>query len=547
MFFETRLTTALIARYTAAGHWGQTVLHDLLVAHAARTPDKPAVVDRHGTLTYRELLALVDRLALGLLELGVRPRDVVGVQLPNWREFVLASLAIERIGAVVNPITTILRHREMRDIVALGRPAVLIVPEVFRGFRHVDLALELQVDAPWLRHIVVVGSAPRGTVAWERLAAEPWEQRVSPRVLDYLRPDATEIGELAFSSGTTGQPKGVLHTHNSLMLIVGSTLRRQNIGPECVSLVVLPLGHNAGYFYGLRLALQAGGTAVLQDVWHAAEALELCERYRVTHTEGTTTFIIDLLAAPDLERRDLSSLRMVMCGGSPIPPAVAEEAQRRLPGFFCPVYGMTEQGQTISCHPTMPPEKVRTTVGTLQPEMEAKIVDAEGRALPPGAEGRLLTRGPMNFAGYIQGRAFTAQFFDAEGFFDSGDLARRDEEGYITITGRAKDIIIRGGENLPVKEIEDVLAAHPAVREAVVVGVPDQRLGERACACVCLRPGTTLTLDDLRAHFAAHRVTKQFWPEELAIYDEFPRTPAGKIQKFKLREELTRQRANADD
>lgn len=541
MFFETRLTTELIARYTAAGYWAPMVLHDLLVSHAAHRPEKPAVVDRSGTLTYRELLALVDRVAVGLLELGVRPRDVVSVQLPNWREFVVAALAIERIGAVVNPITTILRHRELREIVALGRPAALIVPEVFRGFRHVDLALELQAEAPWLRHVVVVGSAPAGTVPWERLAGEPWEQRVPPRVLDHLRPDAAEIAELAFSSGTTGQPKGVLHTHHTLMLAVGSTLRRQQIGPECVSLVVLPLGHNAGYFYGLRLALQAGGTVVLQDVWDPAAAIALIERHRVTHTEGTTTFIIDLLAAPDLGRRDLSSLCMVMCGGSPIPPAVAEEAQRRLAGFFCPIYGMTEQGQTISCHPSMPPEKVRRTVGTLQPEMEAKIVDADGHVLPPGAEGRLLTRGPFNFVGYIQGRAFSEQFFDAEGFFDSGDLARRDAEGYVTITGRAKDIIIRGGENLPVKEIEDLLATHPAVREAVVVGVPDPRLGERAWACVCLRPGASLTLDDLRAHFAAQRVTTQFWPEALAIYDEFPRTPAGKIQKFKLREELGRQ------
>jgi cyclohexanecarboxylate-CoA ligase len=538
VFFETRLTTDHIRRYVAAGHWGQAVLHDALVAQAARTPDKAAVIDRAGTLTYADLLAQADRVALGLLELGVRPRDVVAVQLPNWREFVVAFLAIERIGAVVNPITTILRQREVREIVALGQPTAIIVPDTFRSFDHAAMALELQADAPWLRQVIVVGSAPLGAVPWERLAAEPWEERVDRRVLTYLRPDANDIGELAFTSGTTGQPKGVMHTHNTLLLAVGSTLRRQEIGPACVSLVFLPVGHNAGYFYGVRLALQAGGTVVLQDTWDAAEALRLIERHRVTHTEGTTTFIIDLLAQPDLERHDLSSLRLVMCGGAQIPPALAAEAQRRLAGFFCPVFGMTEQGQTISAHPSMPAEKVRTTVGTPQPEVEVRIVDADGRPLPPGAEGRMLIRCPMNFAGYVQGRAFTAPYFDTEDFFDTGDLARMDEQGYITITGRAKDIIIRGGENIPVKEVEDLLAAHPCVLEAVVVGIPDPRLGERACACVRLRPGTTFTLDDLRQHFAAHRVTKQFWPEALEIVADFPRTPSGKVQKFKLRAAL---------
>lgn len=545
MFFETRLTTEHIRRNVAAGHWARAVLHDLLAGHAARTPEKPAVIDRAGALSYRDLLAQVDRVALGLLELGVRPRDVVALQLPNWREFVVAFLAIERIGAVVNPITTILRHREVGEIIALGQPSALIVPDTFRGFGHADMALELQRDAPWLRHVIVVGGAPPCAVPWERLAAEPWEQRIDRRVLGYLRPDANDIGELAFTSGTTGQPKGVMHTHNTMLLAVGSTLRRQAIGPECVSLVFLPVGHNAGYFYGVRLALQAGGTVILQDTWDASEALRLIERHGVTHTEGTTTFIIDLLAEPRLEGYDLSSLRLVMCGGAQIPPALAAEAQRRLPGFFCPVFGMTEQGQTISAHPSMPAEKVRTTVGTPQPEVEVRIVDTDGTLLPPGAEGRMLIRCPMNFVGYVQGRAFTAPYFDAEDFFDTGDLARCDEDGYITITGRAKDIIIRGGENIPVKEVEDILAAHPSVLEAVVVGIPDPRLGERACACVRLRPGTSLALDDLRQHFAAHRVTKQYWPEALEIVADFPRTPAGKVQKFKLRAELAERYGSA--
>jgi cyclohexanecarboxylate-CoA ligase len=543
VFFETRLTTERIRAHTAAGHWRGRVLCDFVQEHAARAPEHPAIIgpgDRPA-LSYRALLEQADRAALALLERGVRPADVVSVQLPNWPEFVVLLLACERIGVVMNPLTPILRERELAQMLALGQSRVLVVPGAFRGFDHGQMAAKLAAQAPSLDTVIVCGpgAAPR-TVTWDAFLGDR-ERPVDPRDrawLDRLRPDPNAVTELAFTSGTTGEPKGVLHTHNTAVATVGSTLRRQGLHPGSVVHVASPVGHNSGYFYGVRLALQAGGTIVLQDVWDPREAARLIEQHRITFTMGASTFLIDLLGVSDLERYDLTSLEVFMCGGASIPPALAQEAMRRLPGRLCPVFGMTEHGHSTGTDPDTPLEKVCTTDGSPQPEMELRIADAAGRPLEPGQEGRLLLRGPFNFIGYIQGRRFSDAFFDDEDFFDSGDLAYLDADGYLRITGRAKDLIIRGGENVPVKEIEDVLAQHPNVREVALVGIPDPRLGERGVAFVRLAPGTTFSLDEMRAFLAAQNMTRQFWPEQVLAVEDFPRTASGKIQKYLLRARL---------
>jgi acyl-CoA synthetase (AMP-forming)/AMP-acid ligase II len=356
--------------------------------------------------------------------------------------------------------------------------------------------------------------------------------------LERLRPDANTVTELAFTSGTTGVPKGVLHTHNTAVATVGSTMRRQGIDHTKVVHVVTPVGHNAGYFYGVRISLQGGATIVFQDIWDPKEALRLIQEHRVTFSYGASTFLIDLLACPEFDEHDLSSFEIYMCGGASIPPALAEECMRRLPGRLCPIFGMTEHGHSTGTDPDTPFEKVCSTDGSPQPEMELKVVDEYGRRLPPCTEGRLMLRGPFNFIGYIQGREFSEQFFDDEDFFDTGDLAYLDEDGYVRITGRAKDLIIRGGENVPVKEVEDILARHPDILEVALVGAPDPRLGERGVAFLRMLPARSMSLEQMRDFLRAEQVTQQFWPEAVQIVDEFPRTASGKIQKFKLRESV---------
>lgn len=542
--FETRLTRAHVDRYRGAGHWGDRVLLDVADRWASESPDRVAVIDGRRTLTYGGVLGAADRVAWGLLGLGIRRGDVVSAQLPNWSEFVVLLLATERIGAALNPISTILREREVEQIVRLARSRVLVTAARFRAFDHLDMALALRSAVPTLEHVAVVGGpAVPDAIAWERLEGTDLP-REALAGLGLLRPRADDVTEVAFTSGTTGMPKGVMHTHDTALCTVGSTMRRQRIGPRDVILVSLPVGHQAGYFWGPRLALQSGATLVMQDTWDAAEAARLIERHGVTFAMGATTHLVDIL-----ERRapaGLRSLRIYMCGGANIPPAVAERAVRELPGRFCPVFGMTEHGHSTGTDESTPIEKVITTAGSFQPEMEARVVDPDGRALPPGQEGRLALRGPFNFVGYVQGREFTAPYFDADDFFDTGDLAVIDAGGYLRITGRTKDLVIRGGEKIPVKEIEDLLARHPAVRDVAVVGVPHERLGEQAVACVRPREGATLTLEDMRRFLDEHRVTRQFWPEELVLYEgDMPRTASGKIQKFRLREDLASKRARA--
>ena len=539
MFLETRLTNERIRLHTRAGHWVGRLLRDYLQAHTRRAPDRPAVIGpgERPTLTYGELLELADRAALALLERGVRPGDVVSVQLPNWPEYVILLLAIERIGAVMNPLTTILREREIAQMLELGRSRMLVVPATFRGHDHGAMAMRLVADAPALQTILVVGSGPpRDALTWDEFLGDR-AASIDPRDrawLDHLRPDANAVTELAFTSGTTGEPKGVLHTHNTAVATVGSTLRRQRLDAASVVHVVTPVGHNAGYFYGVRLALQSGAAMVLQDFWDPHEALRLIERHRATFTYGVTTFLVDLLAAGP-ERYDIASLQAYMCGGASIPPSVAYEAMARLPGRLVPIFGMTEHGHSTGTDPDTPLDKVCNTDGSPQPEMELKVVNDRGRRLGPRREGRLLLRGPFNFIGYIQGRAFSEAFFDAEDFFDTGDLAYLDEDGFLRITGRSKDLIIRGGENVPVKEIEDLLVTHPAILEAALVAAPDPRLGERAVAYVRLAPDTSVSLDEVRAFLSERQVTRQFWPEAVTALAEFPRTASGKIQKFELR------------
>lgn len=534
---ETRLTRERLERHRRSGAWRGTTLGELVAAHAARRGGATAIVDHRGTLDYAELLAHSELVARGLLAIGVRHGDVVGVQLPNWREFAIAALGIERIGAVVNPLATILRERELRQMLALGEARALFVADRFRGFDHATLGLRLRDELEHLTQVVVVGPAvPSGAVAWNDLVSSH-AARTPPAVLQYLAPSGNDIAELAFTSGTTGQPKGAMHTHDSAVCTVGSTIRRQRFGPEDIFHVANPLGHNAGYFFGLRFGLQSGGTVVLQERWDPAEAVELIREHRATYSAGATTHLIDLLGTSTATREALSSLRMYICSGADVPRQVARAGVDLLPQAFTRVFGMTEIGHTTSTDTASPVVKRIETDGSPQPEMAVRVVDDEGVPLPAGEEGNIEVRGPFVCSGYVQGRDFSAPWFTGD-WFRTGDLGRLDGDGFLTLVGRAKDVIVRGGEKVPSREIEELLSSHPAVSEVVLVPVADERLGERAVACLRVRGGAAVDLAAITEYLAEHRVTTQFWPEQVVVVDDFPRTPSGKIQKGVMRRRL---------
>ncbi|GLY68811.1 AMP-binding protein [Amycolatopsis taiwanensis] len=530
MPFSTILNDELIATHTSAGYWVNRTITDHLDEVAAATPGKTAFVDSRRSVTYAELKQEVDRCALGFLELGVRPGDVVSFQLPNWIEWIVVHYAASRIGAISNPLIPIYREREVGFMVGLAKSKVLVVPQEFRGFDHPAMIDRIRPQWPDLEHVLVVGSS------WDAFAVTPWEDRRDPAELSSLRPDPNDITLLIFTSGTTGEPKGVMHTHNTAIAANNPLPERLGVTSDSVIHMASTLAHLTGFLYGARLPVQNGATCVLQDVWDAQRFVELVAQHSITYTSAATPFLHDLLSAPNLGEHDLSSLSRFCCMGAPIPRAMVRQAREKLPGMVVlGGWGQSENALVTLGIPGDPDEKLIDTDGYPWPGMRIRIVDAEGNGLPPGTEGRLQVAGPFLFVGYAERLEMTRAAFTGE-WFDTGDLGVIDAEGYLRIAGRTKDVIIRGGENIPVAYVENVLYEHPDVEAVAVVAVPDPRLQERACACLVLKPGAAeLDLDKIRAFFAEKGVAKQYWPERVEILDELPRTASGKIQKFQLR------------
>jgi cyclohexanecarboxylate-CoA ligase len=545
MSFQTILTAEQVEKYTAEGLWAGRVITDFLDEVAATTPDKLAAIDARGEITYGELKQLSDRAALGLLELGVRPGDVVSFQLPNWIEFLVVHFAVSRIGAVNNPLIPIYRDREVGFMVALARSKVIVVPQEFRGFDYPGMVDRLRVDWPALEHVLVVdGPTTESQTSWQTFIETPWEERRDPAELAALRPDANDVTLLIFTSGTTGEPKGVMHTHNTLVAANAPLPERLGVSRDSVIHMASTFAHLTGFLYGVRLPTQVGGaTAVYQDVWDAGRFVDLVEKHAITYTSAATPFLHDTLDAPGLAERDLSSLRLFCCMGAPIPRAIVREAKQKLPALtVLGGWGQSENALVTLGIPGDPEEKIVERDGYPWPGMEIRVLDFDGTPLPAGSEGKLQVRGPFLFVGYAERLELTRASFDGD-WFDTGDVAVIDEDGYLNITGRTKDVIIRGGENIPVAYIENVLYEHPSVTGVALVGVPDPRLQERACAVVTLAAGAApLTLEQMQAFLKEKGVARQYWPESLEVVEELPRTASGKIQKFQLRARLQGQR-----
>ncbi len=534
--FELRFDASETERYRHLGQWPGTLLQDHLQRAVAAHPEKPAVVDIRGRLTYEELATATDEAALGLLQLGIRGGDVVTAQLPNWNEFVVLRLACERIGAIINPIAPIFREREVGIMLRLAEPKVAFVARRFRNFDHPALYAGLRAEVPSLRQVLEVGDGAEPDGWQELLGAgrEAWAHRAA---LDWLRPGPDAVTEFIFTSGTTGEPKGVLHTPNTLAAAAEGTLSEMGLSGDDIFHMASTFAHQTGFTYGVHLPLHRGATAVYQDVWDPSHFVELVAATGITYTMGATPYVADTLRAVGADTDALRTLRIFISAGAPIPAPLAEEFTERLQCHLGAGWGMTENGLVTACFPGDPAEKAWTSDGRAHPGMEVQVRSGE-RVLGPGEEGDLYARGPFTFRGYIQGRRFTDRYFDESGWFETGDRARLDEDGFIRITGRTKDLINRGGENIPIKEIEDLLLRHPAVREVALVGYPDHRLGERAAAFVVLEAGHTFAIEDLRGHLREHGVTPQFWPERVEVRDRFPTTPSGKVQRFRLREHL---------
>lgn len=545
MEFDAVLLPPRRTQRVAEGHWRDCTINDALDACVATCPDKLALtalqVETGATtrFTYRELARMADRIAVGLSRLGVGRGDIVACQLPNCWQFTLTYLACSRIGAVMNPLMHIFRERELSFMLQHGEAKVVIAPQTFRGFDFEQMITALQPALPHLKHVVVVGGS--GANSFDALLSGPeWEQQPYARaILTAHRPGPDEVTQLIYTSGTTGEPKGVMHSANTVIANIIPYAERLHLGADDVVLMASPMAHQTGFMYGLIMPILLQASAVLQDVWEPTNAIALINAEKASFTMASTPFLTDLARTVADSGVAVPSLRTFLCAGAPIPGPLVEQARKALGAKIVSAWGMTENGAVTLTRLEDDDERSFNTDGCPLPGVEIKVVDVDGNALPPGEPGKLLLRSCSNFGGYLHRAHLNAT--DADDWFDTGDLARIDERGYLRITGRSKDVIIRGGENIPVVEVESLLYRHPAIAMAAIVAYPDERLGERACAVVVPKPGQTIDLPGLVQFLKDQKIAVQYIPERLIVRDVMPATPSGKIQKFKLREMLREQ------
>jgi cyclohexanecarboxylate-CoA ligase len=510
--------------------WLERFVDDYLSAAAAQTPDTPAVIDGPHCLSYAKADRRIAATAASLQDLGVTPGEVVSWQLPNWHEAYLLHQAILRIGAVSNPIVPIYRQRELTYILSEAGSRVFVIPESFRGFSYAAMAAELRPALPALEHVVVCRPAgSTGPADFADLSAGSRQPRAVNR-----SPDDPVL--LLFTSGTTAQPKGVIHTHNTLDYENRSIIEVFGLSTADVVFMPSPVSHITGLLYGLQLPAMLGTTVVFQDIWDPRAALRQIGQHGCTFTVAATPFLHGLTYHPELPPAGLPTLRAFACGGADVPPALIYDARDRLGCVVTRIYGSTEFPTLSACGPDDPAVKAATTDGRPIGAAQCRVVDPDDdRILPAGQVGELLVTGPELFLGYLRPDD-DAGSFTPDGWFRTGDLAVCDPDGYVTIRGRKKDIILRGGENISVAEVEDLLFEHPLVAEVAIVAMPDPVMVERACAFVVPADGAAPTLDDLAGYLIERQVARQKIPERLVLVAMLPKTQSGKVQKFRLRQ-----------
>ncbi len=532
------ITASDAERFRTEAHWLGGPIRSVLSAAVAVHPDREALVGYRsdGTVlrwTYREFDAKATHAASVLAELGVEPGDVVAVMLPNWIEYCALIFGVAEIGGLYTGIPVSYGERQTEAILRRSAAKVLVIPRRWRSVEHLHMARGLKAVLPALETIVVLdddgSDLGAGEQLWEHYASLP-QKVFEPRSAD-------EICYLGFTSGTTGEPKGAMHTHDTLLYSARQLIT--HIGPDTFGdpmahLVVSPVGHHTGFIWGVVFTTCLAGTGVHIDRWEPRWGVEVIRRERVSTFFGAPTFLQDMMRT-DLAGDPDCPLRCLVIAGSSVPRGLPAHASNALGAYVAPAWGMTECSIIVSCTP-IEPEAILESDGSVFAGSDVRVVDANDNTVDRGVVGELLVRGPAVFLGYFQRPDATRAAFLPGGWFRTGDTALIDEHGFVSLMGRTKDIVIRGGENIPVTEIETLLFEHPDVLNAAIVGVSDERLGERVCATVVLEEGSEMSLSGLCEFLRSRGLSKHYLPERLVVLDELPMTQSGKIQKFKLRE-----------
>jgi 3-phosphoshikimate 1-carboxyvinyltransferase len=518
---------------------------------ARERPSELALVDVDSPVarawSWRKLCDDVDRAAALLLELGVQPGEPVAFQLPNVGEFVVIALAALRIGAVCCPLMPIFRERELGLALERSRARVLIVSDGFRGRDTVaeTAALLERDEAATVEHALVVAVDPTpgselpddGDVRWQRWAAAVDNITVDADALDARTPAADAPAQLLFTSGTTGEPKGVIQRFDTLTRAVAMEIEHLGLGRDDRIFIPSPLAHQTGFLYGMWLAWFLGVPQIVQATWEPNRAAAALREWGGSFVQAATPFLSDLVNVVEEGAEAPDTLRIFVVTGATVPRVLAERATRVLDTAVCGAWGSTETCLGTLAAPHDPPEKVWGTDGRPLAGVDIRITDDDGNVLERGVEGNFELTSRCVFDGYLDRPDLTAEVMTEDGWYRTGDLAVWDVDGYLRITGRVKDVVNRGGEKVPVAEIEQLLHEHLAVDDVAIVAMPHERLGEQACAYVVLADGAAdFDFDAMLAHLDEARVAKQYWPERLELVDALPRNATGKIQKFVLRE-----------
>jgi acyl-CoA synthetase (AMP-forming)/AMP-acid ligase II len=532
---RTRLTAATIvapsvpadrlAEYRRFGYVSDLTMSASVVRAARQWGSRPAIIEGGQQLTYQELLEVVERAAAWLAGAGVGPGDVVCWQTPNWWEAHVLGLAIWHVGAVSCPIAPLYREHELRQAIEQVRPAAVVTAETFRGFAHAEAFDDLLAEAG-------LGDTARVVLRGTRSGWSSFDVVVShSRRQQYAILGAEEPCLILFTSGTTSGAKAAVHSSRTLLAETRQLADAWGLSWEDVAYMAAPLQHITGVLNAMTIPLLVGASAVLAERWEPDVAVADIMRHRVTYSAGATVFLQELTDAARTVGVHLP-LRNFACGGAAVPRAVMERSEEQgIPASR--VYGMTELPTVTVMNRAYPFDLRAETDGAIAPGVEVRVVDDQSRSLPTGSEGELLVRGPEQMLGYLDPIANRAAL-DGAGWFRTGDVGVVDDAGFVTITGRLKDVINRGGEKFSARDIEDILITHPAVRNAAVVPGPDARFGEVPVAFVVFDGAGQASVGELAGHLQAMGLARQKTPVAWHFVDSLPMTPSGKVKKFEL-------------
>ncbi len=534
----TRYTPEIIAEYTAKGYWTSETFADIWDRNARDFPNKEAVIDSQKRVTWSQAKTWIDRVALGLLELGMKKDEMIVIQLPNCVELCLLRVACEKAGLLFMPVLRTLRHREMEHILAHAEAKGIVIPWTFRDFDYSRMVQDIRPKTPKLQHVIVTGNeVPDGAISLNELAQQPIEQKYPPDYLQRTKCPATEFCMVLHTTGTTGFPKFVEFPISGRMWASKARCKNYRLAAKDIVVAMAPAaaGPNVFAFYD---APRVAAKVVMMEHFETEEALKLIEREKATVACVVPALLAMMMPSPSFGKRRLSSLRFIVCTGAPLSYHLAVEAEQK---FGCPIvqdFGAVDVGG-VALQSVADPQEVRLmTVGTPYPRNQVKLLDDNGQEVKQGVVGEILVRGPNIDLAYYRDPEATWQSYTRDGWVKMGDQGRFDKQGHLIFVGRKKDMIIRGGQNIYPVEVENLLITHPKLSAIAIVRMPDPIMGEKTCAYVVPKAGQGFTFNEMVSFLKAKNIAPYKLPERLEILDSLPLVGEQKVDKTVLEQDI---------